>query len=536
MRAVCYARVSSAAQRERDTIASQLRVLPEFIARMGWVLVKPVATYVDDGHSASSGKLAARTGLSALLRDAALRQFDVVAVVDMDRLTRSEDLTERFAILGALQRAGVQVASSMGGEVMDLSTSHGDLMVSLKSYFAAEDNRKRRERVLSGKVTSISRGRKPAGRTPYGLMYDREKKTFSLDPVRAPIVVEIHQRIAAGQSCETIAKDFAARDVPAYLMADGRVGDGLWTRERVFAIVRLNYSCGRWIVNKRDGVSIAVPRIIEDDLLRHVLEVMPKTKRTGWKKTKGLYLIESLATCGQCGSPMRIRWVKRAGRKLEPNYICGDRRACRRGEPRCMAPLVPTREADARIWEQMCIKIRDPRLPMMIAEIRSARAAESNDWEADERGYRAHLARIDRLGAQAMARHGRGAISEAMLEAELARIMRERTAIEQQLKTAVHAQASVRDVDVRMRGAELVVARYRAQLATATLEIRRDLAALLIEPGSAVFDGPTVNFGMRFPRMPAAASGESGASGGCPDDETSQDVTARGPLRIRVVA
>ena len=71
MRAVCYARVSSAQQRDKDTIASQLRVLPEFVERHGWTLVKPVDTYVDDGRTAKAGHLERRDGLSALLRDAA---------------------------------------------------------------------------------------------------------------------------------------------------------------------------------------------------------------------------------------------------------------------------------------------------------------------------------------------------------------------------------------------------------------------------------------------------------------------------------
>lgn len=71
MRAVCYSRVSSASQAERGTIESQFRDLPAFVARMGWQLVRPISTYVDDGRTARSGHLAARTGFAALLRDAA---------------------------------------------------------------------------------------------------------------------------------------------------------------------------------------------------------------------------------------------------------------------------------------------------------------------------------------------------------------------------------------------------------------------------------------------------------------------------------
>ena len=41
MRAVGYSRVSSSAQKERHTIASQHRTIPEYIERSGWQLTKP---------------------------------------------------------------------------------------------------------------------------------------------------------------------------------------------------------------------------------------------------------------------------------------------------------------------------------------------------------------------------------------------------------------------------------------------------------------------------------------------------------------
>jgi DNA invertase Pin-like site-specific DNA recombinase len=86
MRAVGYARVSSITQRDRDTIASQLRVLPAFIERQGWTLARPIDSYVDDGRTAKAGHLEARTGLTALLRDAAAGVFDVVVVCRSDWL------------------------------------------------------------------------------------------------------------------------------------------------------------------------------------------------------------------------------------------------------------------------------------------------------------------------------------------------------------------------------------------------------------------------------------------------------------------
>src|SRR5688572_23868527 len=123
MRAVIYARVSSQVQKDRHTIASQLSTLPPFVASHGWSLVRPPEHYVDDGRTAKAGHLADRPAFARLMKDAARGEFDVVAVVDLDRLTRSEDLRERGEVLGAFQRAGVLLAISSTGQLLDLRSS-----------------------------------------------------------------------------------------------------------------------------------------------------------------------------------------------------------------------------------------------------------------------------------------------------------------------------------------------------------------------------------------------------------------------------
>ena len=124
-----------------NTSESQLRDLPAFATARGWTVV---GVYTDDGKSAAAGKLAARDAFARLAADAAAGAFDVVVVVDQDRLTRTEDMRERGAILGAFQAAGVKVAVTSTGQVLDYRTDEGDLLGSLGAYFAAVENRKRR--------------------------------------------------------------------------------------------------------------------------------------------------------------------------------------------------------------------------------------------------------------------------------------------------------------------------------------------------------------------------------------------------------
>jgi DNA invertase Pin-like site-specific DNA recombinase len=168
MRAAIYARVSSREQQQLRTIDSQLRELPAYAERQGW---RVVGTYVDDGRSASAGKLEQRTGFSRLLADARAGRFDVLVAVDMSRLTRTDSWRERGEILGALQDAGVRVAFMATGQLLDLRAGVGDIMAGLTAAIAAEDQRRRTEAFMRGVREAVARGAKARGATPYGLTW-----------------------------------------------------------------------------------------------------------------------------------------------------------------------------------------------------------------------------------------------------------------------------------------------------------------------------------------------------------------------------
>lgn len=524
MRAVCYARVSSALQRERDTIASQLRVLPAFVERQGWTLVKPVGTYVDDGFSAKAGVLDRRTGFAAMLRDAAAREFDVVVVVDVDRLTRSEDLGERGAILGALQAAKVKIASAMSGQVLDLSTSAGDLFTSLHAFFAAEWTRKHRERILQGKETGIARGRKPGGLPPYGLMWNRETGEWSIDPIKGPIVVEIYERVANGESCRQIADDLHRRNVPR--------PRGPWDRSRVNRIIRSRAFVGEWTVNKAKGSKIAVPAIIDEDLWQRAQIAVSKVGHKGLRKTRHQYLLEAIAVCALCGAPMQIRsraWdPRRNGRHNPAMYICKGRRLFRHGDSRCMLPVVPIVEADARAWEQIAIELASEDLADAIAGEIENRSADRRDWTADAEGYRRHLDRLTRVEGVVLERFGRGLISDKAMDAELERLRREREAVRQQLATAERALTGADDSRERLEDARRVLVDLRGAIADSTFEVRRRLVELLVERGGVEFlDRNRMRITMLVPRSSTRVR-----SVGCSAFRTSRETH----LKIRVIA
>jgi site-specific DNA recombinase len=85
MQVALYARVSTTHQQQEDTIASQVRLLKEYIHEQHWHLL-PHHEFLDEGIS---GTRLDRPALDRL-RDSAQRgEFDAVVVVSPDRLARN---------------------------------------------------------------------------------------------------------------------------------------------------------------------------------------------------------------------------------------------------------------------------------------------------------------------------------------------------------------------------------------------------------------------------------------------------------------
>lgn len=527
MRAVGYARVSSSTQREKETIASQMRVIPEFIARQGWTLAKPIATYVDDGRTAKAGNLDKRAGFSALLRDAAAGLFDVVVVVDVDRLTRSEDLTERGAILGALQRAGVKVASAFSGQVLDLSTSSGDLFTSLFAFFAAEWSRKHRARIMEGKATGASRNRKPGGVLPYGLTWQSEGNIWGIDPERAPIVREVFERVANGESCRAVADDLHKRRVPPRGQA--------WTRNNVARLIRRRMVLGDWVVSKSRQLRISVPALIDEDLFQRANEALNHSGKQGLARTRYEYLIEALARCGQCGSKINIRsrvWdPRRNGRHQEAAYMCHRRRYFRLdGEGRCGNKIVFVAETDRRVWEAISGELQDPGLAETIGRELAGQAEDRAQWEADAESHRTALSRLERLEIAVLERNRKGLVSDAAMDKELAANRRDRDRIRAQLATAERAQSAALGTQTRLDDAMATLAELREALTDAPFSVRRALVKLLVPDGGITLDGDAIRITMLVPKS-SEARGRLGLVA-----QAESRVLHESYLRIRMVA
>lgn len=521
MRAAIYARVSSATQRDRHTIASQLRVLPEFAAARGWQVV---GIYVDDGRTAKAGKLEKRTGLADLLRDAGERKFDVVVVLDVDRLTRSEDLAERGAIIGTFQRAGILVACAGSGGIHDLNSSEGDLNVALQGYFAADWTRKHRKRIVEGKLTAIANGKKPAGPTPYGFRYDRAAGVWSVCEEEAAIVREVYTRTLAGETGNAIGEDLRIRAIP-------RPKGGEWSAARVYAMLRQAAYRGEWTADRHRKLTIAVPAIIEPATWYAVRDRAGAVSRRGAQRAKHSHLLEGLATCDLCGAPIRIASASFRGRscRIAARYVCLRRRRPDRGTEPCRLPYLTVAEVDARLWSVIEQLIQAPgRLERAVQRARDSAGADRDAWKEDLVRAEKRLAQLERAQDAIMKRFRNGLITEEAFDRELVAGGRERQMAQEQVEAARRAQFAAGRRESRADALERLVADLRRRASETSPARRRELVVQLLAPGSVRLSIATIAFDVAIEPSTSQLGGPHAADGSSSVSPTS--------IRFRMVA
>lgn len=504
-RAAIYARVSSLGQRDRNTIEGQLVVLTAYAKAQGWELA---GTYVDDGRTAKSGHLEARDGFAALVRAADSKAFDVLVVVDVDRLTRTDSMEERAAILGPFQRNGIDIVTPSGGR-LDLRSFLGELYATIQALGASDWLRKHKERIAAAKAVAISKGKKPAGPTPLGWHYARETGVWSIDPSMGPIVREVIERVAAGDSCETIARDFDERLVP-------RPRGGQWHREAVWKLVTQRTAIGEWTADKRKQLVIKVPPIVDVALWERANRVLAEQGRRGLRRTKHVYLLEAIAVCACCGARICISSAGQVARfrqrASEARYVCKYRRRPARGAERCQLPPQRTADVDERLWASIVTTLQRKDLLTEALGRSEQISDEHGAWERDQEDAARRLARLDSAAASALARHRRQLVSAAALDVELAAIARERKMLERQAETARRALAAAERSTARAADFADALAAARAQLAAASPAARRHVVAALFEPGSIVVGSPEITATLRLHLNTDAGDGHADGS------------------------
>lgn len=333
MRAVTYSRFSTDRQNE-SSIADQMRVCSEYAQRQGFSVTDQ---YDDQGISGAA--LGNRPGVLRLMEAALGRRFDVLLVMDLSRLSRSNaDLSK---MIDRLVTKGVRVIGVQDG--YDSARKGHKLQAGLSGIIGEAFREMVKDRTYAA-LESRAKDKRPTGGRAYG--YDK-----GVIEHEAEIVREIFSRAAQGESCRTIAVELNRRAVPspgsswartqrrcngwagsgirAMLLNERYTGLVIWNRSEWSkdpdsgARIRRERPASEWISHRDES-----QRIVSDALWAAVqrrMRPMPDDRRFK-AGGKAKFLLSGLLRCDVCKAHYIISNAR--------EYECGSHRdgaACQNG-------------------------------------------------------------------------------------------------------------------------------------------------------------------------------------------------------------
>jgi site-specific DNA recombinase len=370
-----YARVSTARQKEEETIKTQVLAVRDF-AKINQLAI--VREYIDDGWS---GDILARPQLDQLRLDAKQKLWQAVLVYDPDRLARRYSYQE--LIMDELREAGVELLfvttpAPKSGEEKIL---HG-----VKGLFAEYERVKIGERFRLGKLRKVKEeGNILLSEAPYGLSYvpKQDKKPGYLErhPEEAPTLEKIFSLADEGLTIRKIVRRLQELGIKPR-----KSKRGVWNTSTLSTLLRNRTYIGeayygksyavtpdkplkiekyrktqktsRRIRPKEEWIKVPVPAVIDVGIFDRVQERLRKNYEQSKRNTKNEYLLAGKIWC-TCG---RRRAGEGPQRGKHLYYRCTDRVYSMPLPPKCRERAVNARVADTSVWIQIAALMSSPAL------------------------------------------------------------------------------------------------------------------------------------------------------------------------------
>ncbi len=383
--AAIYARVSSARQKQDDTIASQTAALRVHAEQLGVELCE-AWVFEDEGHS---GATLVRPGLERLRDLVAGVGVDVVLCYSPDRLARK--FAYQALLIEEFTRAGTRVEFIKGprGE-----SAEDQLLVQFQGMFAEYEKAQIMERYRRGKAHRARAGSvNVLGGAPFGYRYVRKNQhtgaRYELVEHEAVLVAELFRRYAdGGASIAELARWLSGSGVAT------RTGKARWDRSVVWGMLRNPAYAGRAIFGKtmvvhaspglnrrarlegratppatktvdrpvEEWTEIPVPAIVTTETFERVAQRLADNKRFASRNSKVPSLLQGLAACSGCGYGYYRTSTRTTNKKIFYYRCLGSDDYRYEGGRVCANKPVRADYLDAVVWEHITGLLADPHL------------------------------------------------------------------------------------------------------------------------------------------------------------------------------
>lgn len=349
-RAALYARISveNERKREADTIGNQLQLLKDYVSEHADLTIFDI--YSDDDIT---GTDFIRPEFSRMMNDLRDGKIDCIIVKDLSRLGRNfiesgEYIEMVFPFFGCRFIAVT--------DRFDTKYQQADISVQLKNMANEMYAKDISKKICSTMRTIQEQGKFSGSRAPYGYKLDpADKHHLIIDPETAPVVKELYEMLAEGNTVHYVATTMNDKGIPS----PGRIlyergvattdhfKNSKWYMQTVKRILQDEIYLGWMVSGKYRSTyhttgkkgSQPVPReewiitkgthepIVTEPLFNKVQEYFARMKEehgrpaTYNSRSKKASIFKGHLRCGECGQAMFLR-NKNSHNKVTPWYYC----------------------------------------------------------------------------------------------------------------------------------------------------------------------------------------------------------------------
>ncbi len=502
--AAIYARVSSARQKEQETIRSQTVALHTHAEQLG-LDVPEQWVFEDDGHSGAS-----------LVRPALERLRDLVCQVPVDvLLVYSPD---RLARKYAYQALLIEEFAKAGTTVMFVKGPRSDspedaLLVQFQGMIAEYERAQILERTRRGKAHRAKSGTiNVLSGAPFGYRYVRKSEhaeaRYEIVAHEAAIVAELFARYADGG----VAIGELARWLSGLGVAT-RTGKPRWDRSTVWGMLRNPAYAGLACFGKTmrtdqtaglnrtarlagratprsytvidrarsDWLEIPVPALVAEDTWQRVQRRLEDNKRYAARNSRNPSLLQGICACSSCGYAYYRTSTRTTNKKIY-YYRCLGSDDYRYEHGRvCANKPVRADYLDTVVWNHITALLADPALIRNEINKRLQQVRTADPATVERQRLDAGLAKATTAITRLIGAYQEELISLDELRTRMPELRARQTSLHHQID-ALDSQLADREVYLKLAdNLEDFLTGLRGKAATATVAERQRVLRLLVK-------------------------------------------------------
>src|SRR6266545_2103449 len=295
--AVIYTRISSDPEGRSLGVQRQEEDCRRLAERLE---LRVVDVHIDNDISASTKSKKPRPAYDAMLEQVLAGQIQVILAYSNSRLTRRPMEWDR--LINLYESHGLEIHTVVSGKD-DLSTADGRMVARIKASVDAAEAERVSERVTRAAQQRAELGHWHSGHRPYG--WDDDLK--SLHPEEHAVIVEMTHRILAGESLRGLVRDLNERGIKS---RTGKDWSTIAVRKMLLAPRMIGWRSSRDKQGRDQPVKRGYwePQLDEQTWHQIVALLTDEDRMTRGVGNTRVNLLTGLVRCGECESPMTIRY------------------------------------------------------------------------------------------------------------------------------------------------------------------------------------------------------------------------------------